>query len=175
MDILSILIMIGLWAFISAAAKKNKQQRNSSRQSRPTGNTAPAAAPRRNAQAAAPAKPRQTTVDEAKKRLEKAKSVYTPVTAPKAEGEGSDVSSKEHTVRPSFAPGAHAHEETSMTGFKSCPPEKTAAAKKPVAAPVAEPAVPVSAPPVPAFAFTREEAIRAIVYSEILSKPKALR
>ena len=188
MSALSSLLLVGIYIALIVSAKKRKQQR-------------------RNA-SARPAAPKQSpfdmfpeTEDQAKEtgaRLERdrkmnaAEAASTPKTAgthparaaSAPEGEGSSVRNEAHTVRPSFEPGAHAHEETSMTGFTPCPPgsvparkpvKKREPAQKPASAPVS---APVSAPAPAAalsFAFTKEDTLRAILYSEILSKPKALR
>ena len=182
MDIISAIFTILIWVFIGSAVK-NAKRKNDSRKQPPRNMQQQAAAPKPITQptvqkpAAAVAKDPETTRREARAKFEKTKSAYTPVTLPKMEGEGSDVSNKGHTVQPSFAPGAHAHEETSISGFKPCPPEKAPVIKNPAPKPAPAPATAFAPAPAPAvsYAFTKEEAIRAIVYSEILAKPKALR
>ena len=182
MDILSAIITIFIWVFIGKAIKNRQQSRRSA--SHPVGTPAAPAQPvaRKAAAAAqkAAAPVQRTPVKEVKTGKEKAKGAYSPVVVPP---ETHPAQEHKHTVQPSFEPGAHAHEETSMTGFKECPPETKPAAKKPAPAakpvPAPQPApVPAAAPapaPLFSFAFTKEDAVRAIVYSEILAKPKALR
>ena len=181
MDILSAIITIAIWAFIGTAIKRNaKGKKDASVPRRPgqppvTAAKSISSAAKSAVPAAPSAKDQDAAPKEAKARFEKVKRAYTPVTVPKQEGEGTDVSRKGHVVQPASVPGAHVHEETSLTGFKPCPGEKAPARKEPAPA---EKNVPASVPaPEPSFsfAFTREEALRAIVYSEILGKPKALR
>lgn len=71
-----------------------------------------------------------------------------------------------HSLEDSFSSG-HSHEETSMTGFTECPPEKEHEEAKPAAAetPVAE-----NTP-----LFAKEDLVKAVIWHEILSGPKAAR
>ena len=69
-----------------------------------------------------------------------------------------------HVVAPSFGK-KHAHTESSMTGFEECPPEQAHVELKEEAT-LQETA---------GLSFAGQEIIKAILYSEILSKPKALR
>lgn len=195
MDILSVIIMIAIWTFIGSAAKKAKKRASDVQRPKKTiaqqmeDGAKPGPAPVKPAQkmngapapkAPAPAaKSREAAAREAKARLEKTKGIYTPVTvpntAPKAAPKHMPEEEHGHTVRPSFEPGAHAHEETSLSGFAPCPPEKTPEKKEPAPAPAAAPVSAPAAAPAFSFAFTKEETLRAILYSEILGKPKALR
>lgn len=157
MEGISALIMICLWAFVISAAK-NKTKRNASAakkraESVPIGGKLPG----QRVSAAAPVQPRPQTAK-----------TPAPARAAKSEGEGSRVAGTVHTVRPL---SDHAHEETSLTGFTDCPPEEIAEEKQ-EHVPAASAGEPAS---VPSYAFTREDTVRAIVFSEILSKPKALR
>ncbi|OQB24977.1 MAG: hypothetical protein BWY11_00743 [Firmicutes bacterium ADurb.Bin182] len=68
-----------------------------------------------------------------------------------------------HTVKASSA-GGHAHQETSMTSFVECPP-----GSEPVQTP---PAVDISGY---RLSFAKNSIVQAILFSEILGKPKALR
>lgn len=102
-----------------------------------------------------------------------------------------------HIARPATE-SDHVHTESSLTGFTQCPPQTSAAAKRtgtpakvpPKAAPKTtlrapdrgslEPAAvtTVSAGAAPAFGalrFDAETARNAIIYAEVLGKPKALR
>ncbi len=69
-----------------------------------------------------------------------------------------------HVVAPSFGK-KHAHTESSMTGFEECPPEQAHVELKEEAAPQET----------AGLSFAGQEIIKAMLYSEILSKPKALR
>lgn len=67
----------------------------------------------------------------------------------------------QHVVTTSFASG-HAHQETSMTGDVPCPPEQATA----IAVESSEQRI--------AALLNAGDALRGIVYAEILGKPKAL-
>lgn len=168
------LIVIGLiiWAVASSAGKAQRTleaQRRKEAQRRQVFDQAPpaAAAPARRVE---PIRPRvQPTVQAA------------PV-QPTASGR--------HVVRPSLD-GGHAHSESSMTGFETCPPnaekplaERLAdfkAAKRAVArtvqAPPASDAPTVQQFDEPAYPFSWDPAAvrNGLIYAEILGKPKALR
>jgi len=71
-----------------------------------------------------------------------------------------------HVVHASFESN-HAHVESSATGFVECPPEREQ--DENYSLPVERKAV------MPSLGFGREDMRRAILYSEIFSKPRALR
>lgn len=170
MDIISAIIMIAIWGLIGSSIKKAKQRAQAARKPFTPSQVdevvlSEVNAAKKASQTSSP----DETVRAARLRFETAKAAYA---APMVEGNGADVRNKAHVAQPSFAPGAHAHEETSMSGFKSCPTEKRPKSKK---TPV-QTTVPAPAPaPAAAVSFTREETLRAIIYSEILARPKALR
>ena len=162
MEALSGLFAILVWVFIFNTIKKKvvKPQNNGKRGNPAVPDTREF--PTKNVTGGIPVQGSASPVEN----RQPAGRAYVPVSAPKEEGEGSFVRNKGHVVEPL---SDHAHQETSMTGFSECPPEK-AHAEKNESVPAAPAAVPVGS-----FAFTREETVRAIVLSEILSKPKALR
>lgn len=73
-----------------------------------------------------------------------------------------------HTLEDSFTSG-HSHEETSMTGFAACPPEPEHE-KEETPAPAKAEEASLEMP-----SLTKEEIMKAVLYHEILSGPKALR
>ena len=77
------------------------------------------------------------------------------------------VDSARHTVSVSTG-GEHAHMETSMTGNIPCPPPK--GTPKPASAAAAAPAAASIVP-----TMNAQDALRGMLYAEILGKPKALR
>lgn len=88
-----------------------------------------------------------------------------------SEGEGSKEGRSRykqgHTVKP-FTEADHLHTESSMTGAEPCPPDADAyahAAPRPAAAAASD--IPLS--------ITGDELRRAVIYSEILGKPKGRR
>ncbi len=161
------LIVIGLivWAVASSAGKAQRTREAQRRQV--FDQEQPPVAPTRRAE---PIRPRvQPTVQAA------------PV---------KPMAPERHVVRPSLD-GGHAHSESSMTGFETCPPnaekplaERLAgfkAAKRAVARTI--PAAPASDAPTvqqfdePAYPFSWDPAAvrNGLIYAEILGKPKALR
>ncbi len=167
------LIVIGLiiWAVASSAGKAQRtleaQRRKEAQRRQVLDQAPPAAAPTRRAE---PIRPRvQPTVQAA------------PV---------KPMAPERHVVRPSLD-GGHAHSESSMTGFETCPPnaekplaERLAdfkAAKRAVARTIQ--ATPASDAPTvqqfdePAYPFSWDPAAvrNGLIYAEILGKPKALR
>lgn len=95
-----------------------------------------------------------------------------------------------HVVRPSMESG-HAHTESSLTGFKPCPPNaekpladrlaaykaaKRAAARTIQTEPAAEaPRVELHGEPACPFTWDPAAVRNGLIYAEILGKPKALR
>lgn len=126
---------------------------------------APSAPRTRTAQ---PPVTRQKTMPSAAFAAEEKPPVKTAPVAPRVAQQGG--SGLTHTVKSTFE-GGHAHEETSMTGFSDCPPEKEAHGAEPRVA--VQPAEAPETPLVPVF--TPADTVRAVIFSEILSKPKALR
>lgn len=158
MQIVPALVMIAIWLAVSAAARK-KNNASSKR-----GNAPHKPAFESRTEQKAPEKPANAAPTMPKF----VSDAFFPL-----QEEGGEATAGKHTVQVSFAPGAHAHEETSMQGFEECP--SVPSAKKPEKQPAPAAAAAPQTVPQPAFAFSKEEAVRAIVYAEIFTKPKALR
>ena len=162
-----LLLQIGFWWFlikiIKTAANKSKKAANeqgkpgSEASARPVSKPASPPRPTTVSRDRTATSPRLKQDDYARK-----SAPVTPRPKPTVSTEGS---SSPHVVAPSFGK-KHAHTESSMPGFEECEPEPVASAVH-----VEE----TQAPETPELSFAGREIIKAMLYSEILSKPKALR
>ena len=161
-----LLLQIGFWWFLIKIIKTaaNKSKKAAKEQGKPGSD----ASARPVSKPASP--PRPTTVSRDRPvtspRLKqddyaRKSAPVTPRPKPMVSTEGN---SSPHVVTPSFGK-KHAHTESSMSGFEECPPEPVHAVH------VEEPETPET----PELSFAGREIIKAMLYSEILSKPKALR
>ncbi|MBQ3663541.1 MAG: hypothetical protein II914_05330 [Clostridia bacterium] len=161
-----ILLQIGFWWFlfriIKSVANKAKQAANEQGKRGTAASAQPASKP------VAPQKPPVQTKERSglSPRLQQddyARHKTSPV-APRPRTVVAEGNPEPHVVTPSFGK-KHAHTESSMTGFEECPPEPSHAET----ASEAETLEPSE------LTFAGKEIIKAMLYSEILSKPKALR
>ena len=164
-----LLLQIGFWWFlfriIRAAVNKGKKAANEQRKPGAAQSAQPVSKPA--AKPAAPSKPavpakERPVLSPRLQQDENARKASSAVPRPRtvaAEG-----NPKPHVVAPSFGKN-HAHTESSMTGFEECEPESAHV----------EPAAEAETLESSELTFTGKEIIKAMLYSEILSKPKALR
>ncbi len=158
-----LLLQIGFWWFlikiIKTAANKSKKAANEQGKPSSDASARPVSKPASPPRPTTVSRDRPVTSPRLKQDDYARKSApVTPRPKPTVSTEGN---SSPHVVTPSFGK-KHAHTESSMTGFEECPPEPVHA-------------VHVEEPETPELSFAGREIIKAMLYSEILSKPKALR
>lgn len=160
-----ILLQIGFWWFlfriIKSVANKAKQAANEQKKPGSAAPAQPAPKPAASPRPSVSAKDR-TAVSPRLQQDDYARRAAPVVPRPRTVAmEGNP---EPHVVAPSFGK-KHAHTESSMTGFEECPPEQAHVELKEEAAPQET----------AGLSFAGQEIIKAMLYSEILSKPKALR
>ena len=162
-----LLLQIGFWWFlikiIKTAASKAKKAANEQGKQGSAPAAQPVSKPAAQPVSKPAAAPKPATVSKRLQQDDHARRTapVTPRPKPAVVTEGNP---KPHVVAPSFGK-KHAHTESSMTGFEDCAPELSHV----------EPAAEAETLESSELSFAGKDIIKAMVYSEILSKPKALR
>ena len=164
-ELLVVLLQIGFWVFliriIRSAANKGKKAAEEQRKAASASSPQPAAKPAASPMHAPAPKERHGTTPRLRQDDHARRAASA---APRPTAVAADANPEPHVVEPSFGK-KHAHTESSMTGFEECAPEPSHI----------KPAAEEETLESPELTFAGKEIIKAMLYSEILSKPKALR